>query len=150
MKINGVEVTSGDEILVLPRTSGEDIVFRACAVKMNDFHKKFPEPKAPNIRTRSGFGPDLEDDSYVQALKDYSDLRFSYLCVFSLAPSKIEWEKVDLEKPSTWKEWEQELRDAGLSDIEMSLISRCILSANALDEAKLEEARESFLRGLPQ
>lgn len=146
MKVGDVEITSCDEVLVLPRV-GKDLVFKACAVDMDNFYKICPDPTAPNIRTRSGFGPDLDDDTYIEQVKHHNELRFAYLSVHALVPSGITWDVIDLEKPSTWLGWDKELREAGLSEVEMNRVMQCILSANSLDEVKLEKAREDFLRG---
>ena len=147
MKIGNVEVTPCDEVLVLPRTKG-DIVFRAKAVDMRGFNKRFPEPTPPNIRTKDGFGPDLADKDYKALMSTYSETRYAYLVIKTLEESDIAWERVDMDTPSTWKLWEEELREAGFSDFEMNRISKCVLTANSLDEAKLEEARQAFLLGL--
>ena len=150
MKIGNVEVTPCDEVLVLPRTTGGDIVFKAKAVDMSEFNKRFPEPTPPNIRTRDGFGPDHDDKTYLALVAEYSETRYSYLVIKTLEASEIEWQQVDMDTPSTWKLWEKELEEAGFSTFEMNRISKCVLSANSLDEAKLEEARQSFLLGLAQ
>lgn len=147
MKIGGVEVKACEEILVLPRLSG-DIVIKAHAVKdMDLFHALCPSPTAPGVRTKDGFKPNVEDKNYLQLLDIYSTQRLAYIVIKSLEPSCIEWEKVKLEDPTTWTLWSSELTAAGLSDVECQLILRCVLQANSLDEEKLKEARSVFLRG---
>jgi len=75
--------------------------------------------------------------------------RIAYIVVHSLRPSEIEWDTVQLDNPSTWGNWETELKNAGLSEIECSRVLGLVLEANCLDEAKLRKARELFLRGTP-
>ena len=149
MKIGGVELNGpSEEVLVLPRL-GEDVVFRCKAVlDMKPFESMCPEPKAKPVLMKGGFKPNEKDPSYLTQVEEHSQLRFAYIALKSLEPSEIEWEKVDMGKPATWKNWETELRGAGLSAVELNLVVICIMQANALDEAKLAKARESFLRGL--
>jgi hypothetical protein len=145
----GNAILSGpnEEILVLPRPEGE-IVFRARAVvSMDEFEALVPIPKAPGVLTKDGMVPQLDDETYLQKMDRYNTQRFAYICVKSLIPSDIEWEEVTLDNPKTWTKWEKELSDAGLSDVEVNRVARCVMQANALDEGKLQEARELFLRG---
>lgn len=148
MKIGGVEVQGPcEEVLVLPRLTG-DIAFRARAVlDMDMFNKLVPEPQAPGIRTKDGFRPNVKDENYMKMLEHYAEQKLSYIIIKSLEPSEIEWDKVKLEDPGTWHGWTEELKTAGISDIECNRIVGCVMMANSLDEAKLRQARENFLRG---
>ncbi len=147
MKIGGVEVKPNEEILVLPRLGG-DIIIRAHAVRdMDLFHTLCPLPSAPGVRTKDGFKPNVEDKNYLQLLEIYSAQRMAYIVIKSLEPSYIEWETIKLEDPTTWQLWSEELTKAGLSEVECQRVVQCVLQANSLDEGKLKEAREVFLRG---
>lgn len=148
MRIGGVEVQTSEEILVLPRSLGEDIVIRAKPVKINEeFEKRVPEPTPPNVRTKEDSKPDYNDKNYKQALKLRDKQRFDFLMVKSLEPSEIEWDEVNINDSSTWSKWSKELIEAGLSEMEVNRIASAVLSANSLDEEKIEEARKSFLHG---
>lgn len=147
MKIGGVEVSRCEEVLVLPRMGG-DLVFRAAAViSMDEFDAVCPKPEPPVRITKNGKEPHLTADSYVKMLQNWSEQRYAWMCIKSLTPSEIEWEKVKMDKPTTWPLWVEELQEAGISSTEMNRVQNLILEANALNEAKLKEARESFLRG---
>ena len=150
MKIGDVEVTPNEEVLVLPRPS-KDIVIRAKALtSMDEFEALCPAPKAPGIRTKEGFRPDTEDETYRGLVSLYNQQRMHFLVINSLEPSEITWEKVKSDNPSTWSLWSEELKEAGLSDVECGRIIRCVLAANSLDEEKIKAAREVFLRGRAQ
>jgi len=148
MKIGGKEVTPNEGILVLPRSNGEDIVIRAKAVSINeDFNKMVPEPTAPLIQKKDGKFHDYSDKNYKDSMKHRGELKFSYMVIRSLEPSEIEWQTVDIEKPNTWRGWSKELMDAGISETECNRIIGAVMVANSLDELKIKEAREAFLRG---
>jgi len=148
MKIGGVEVQTSEEILVLPRSLGEDIIIRAKPVKINEeFEKRIPEPTPPNVRTKNGSKPDYSDENYKKALKIRNEQRLNFLIIKSLEPSEIEWEEVNIDTPGTWSKWSKELIEAGISEIELNRITDAVMSANSLDEEKIEEARKSFLHG---
>ena len=149
MRIGGVEVKGpAEEVLVLPRLKGEDIVIRSRAVMdMGAFEALCPVPKPPGIRTKEGWKPNDKDETYQQRVSQHGELRFAYMILKSLEPSDIEWEKVNTADPSTWLGWQDELKEAGISSTEINRIIVCVMQANALDEAKLKEAREVFLRG---
>lgn len=151
MRIGGKEVTGpNEEILVLPRMDG-DVVIKAQAVAdMSEFEKLVPEPKAPGKLTKDGWIPLINDETYQDRLTRYNEQRFAYMAIISLQPSEIEWSGVVLDNPKTWVKWSDELAEAGLSTIEVNRIVVCIMQANSLDETKLKEARELFLRGLEE
>ena len=65
----------------------------------------------------------------------------------TLKPSEIEWDTVDPSNPATWTNWEKELLDSNLSQVEVNRVLGLCLEANALDDSKLQKAREVFLRG---
>lgn len=148
MKIGGVEVNSPcEEVLVLPRLTG-DVVIRAQAVmSMNEFDKLCPEPKPKKVLKAGGWQDNTDDPSYKTQMEEYGNRRWNYIALKSLEPSKIEWDGVDFGEPRTWEKWTEELAEAGFSSVEINRITVCVMQANALDEAKLEKAREAFLRG---
>ena len=147
MKIGGRKVTRSEEVLVLPRLGG-DIIIKAHSVSINaEFDKIVPEPTAPGIRTKSGFEPDYKDTTYRKQVSLREERRFAYMILRSIEPSDIEWVTVDLDKPDTWSNWIDELQENGLSEVETSRIVQVAMAANTLDESKLREARERFLRG---
>jgi len=148
MRINGVEVSGpNEEILVLPRKD-QNIVFRAVAIpSFEEFEAQVPTPKAPGIRTKDGFKLDEKDPTYRQQKAVYSEKKIAYMVVRSLEPSNIEWETVNIDKPNTWLNWSEELKNAGFSEIEIGRIQNLVLQANSLDESKIEAARKDFLLG---
>lgn len=150
MKINGVKVSGpAEEVLVLPRPTAEDIVFRAKAVmEFSEFDNRCPFPKPQKKLVAGGWKESLDDPEYQRAVNEHGNLRFAWLILKSLEPSNIEWDTVNMGQPSTWGNWQKDLANAGLTVTEINRVVNCVCSANSLDEQKLEAARQLFLRGL--
>jgi len=149
MKIGGVDPSTlpKEEILILPRGETE-LVLRATGISDYDaFNALCPEPKPPGRLTKDGWEPNEDDEDYKSLVEGYNSRRLAWLVVMSLDPSDIEWDTVDVSKPSTWKNWDVDMRKAGLNQVECNRILQLVFQANCLDEAKLKEARENFLLG---
>lgn len=150
MKIAGREIKGPNRVtLVIPRSQGEDIPIIAQAiVDMDEVDNYLAVPKPPAIQKA---GRDIEynhaDKGYVDQLAQYNIKKMAWIVLKSLEPSNIEWESVDMENPSTWLNYQKELKEAGFSDIEVNRICNACMEANALDERKIEAARQAFLRG---
>ncbi len=151
MKIGGKEIKGPNvEILVLPRGEDEIVIKAQALADIDEFNKLCPEPKPPGRRTKNGFEPQLNDPTYRTLLDAHNNQRIAYMVIRSLEPSQIEWETVDINNPSTWMNYVSDFRKGGLSSVEISRVIQCVMRANALDEAKLEEARKVFLIGQAQ
>ena len=147
MRISGVEVTTSEALLVLPRDKG-DIPIKAVAVAIADeFDEKCPMPVAPMLQTKDGNKPDHNDKDFKAALKRRSNMRWALMIIRSLEPSNIEWNEVNVDTPATWLKWEDELQAGGLSEVETNLVVGLVMEANSLDEAKIKAARANFLLG---
>jgi len=139
------------EVLVLPRSNGDLVITARAVLSMEDFDRYVREPKAKRAWVKGKGNIDLVDDpQFKEDMETYGTKRFAFMAIKSLEPSDIHWETVDLHKPDTWSNWTEELKAAGLSEFEVNRIIICIMQANALDEGKLKEARETFLRGLEE
>jgi len=149
MKIGGIDPKTvlNEVFLVLPRGETQ-LVFRAIGLKdMEGFDAQCPMPKAPGKRTPDGIIPQENDPTYLQQLDKWGKQRLGYMAYHSLNPSEIEWDIVKENDPRTWGDWEKDLRDGGLSEVEFNRVLALVMEANALDEAKLKKARDFFLRG---
>jgi hypothetical protein len=149
MKIGGIDPKTlpTKEFIVIPR-GDKGIVFWAQGLPdLDDFHRQVPEPKAPVAQTPTGVVANTKDPGYLATVAEYSKRRIGYLVVHSLKPSDIEWDTVKMDEPGTWANWEQDLKNSGLTQVECNLVFNLVWGANSLDEAKLKQARETFLRG---
>lgn len=149
MKIAGIDPKSlcNEYVLVLPR--GDDqIVFRATGLRdMDEFNTLCPQPQPPGRRTRDGFVPNVNDPTYQQLMTEWGKKRFGYMLIKSLEASEIEWDTVNMSNPKTWTNWEEDLRNGGLTQIEINRVAALVLEANSLDDEKLAKARQVFLAG---
>jgi len=151
MRIGGVEVNGPNEVLlVLPREEGDIIIKARAVLDMDVFEEICPEPKPPALRTKDGVEPNIKDPGFKQQMANYNEKRLAFIVVKSLEPSEIEWDTVDPDNPESLENWQEDFRNAGLATVEINRIIQIVMEANALDESKLEAARQVFLRGQRQ
>jgi len=149
MKLKGKRPGAHIEPIVLPRPDG-DLVFLAKAIdSFDEFDKLCPLPQPPQkVLPGKQIVSNFEDADYKRALNHHGDLRMAYMVVKGLLETpEFEWEEVDPVNRHTWTKFRQELRDSGLSDVEINRIVYGVSVANCLSEAAIEEARASFLAG---
>ncbi len=148
MKIKGKKIEGANiEIIAIPRGNNEDIILMARAIlDTGPFDKMCPVPRPP-LRKIDGIDvPNLRDKNYQQQVEKHAEKRMAWMVITSLeATEGLEWEKVDAGNSSTWLNLRSELKDSGFSDIEINRIIGGVVSANALNDAKIDEARERFL-----
>lgn len=151
MKVGGVQVTPPPEgLLVLEREDGNHLVFRARPVPIeawDHFNKICPEPSVPMVLVKGEKKANTADETYQLQVRRLHAKRIAYLCLKSLEPSNIEWDTVNMDDSDTFEKFEDDLRNAGMTEVEIQKVIQLCVSANSLDEEKLKKARESFLRG---
>lgn len=148
MRIGGMEVKGLNEaLLVLPRSTGEVVIKARAVPSYEEFDKLCPEPKMPVIVTRDGNKTDDTNVEYLKAVARREELRIAYIYIKSLEPSRVEWDTVKLDTPSTWLNFREDFKNAGFSPVEINRIWGTVSEANCLSEDKLEAARARFLLG---
>ena len=92
MKINGVEVKGpAEEVLVLPRPTAQDIVFRAIAVSdMAEFQSRCPDPKPKARLVAGGWQDHVDDPIYQEAVENHGKLRFAWILLNSVSSFKCD------------------------------------------------------------
>lgn len=153
MRIKGKTFdTPNYELIIIPRPDG-DIIFKAQAVlDFEKFNQLVPVPNPPTITYAGAKGPvpDFKDKAYLEALNERGRKRFNWILIQSLkATEDLEWDSVDENNPQTWENVETEFRKAKFSEVEIGRIFNGVLSANSLDEDRIEEARKRFLASQP-
>lgn len=155
MKIGDYEATpvSKLEPVIFSRGIGEDgkeifLVFIAEPIKdFEEFEALCPRPKPGGLMTPQGWqdGIDVESDVYKDQAVQWARQRSRYIFIKSLEPSRIKWDKVQLSKPDTWVNIDDELKGI-LGYFEFLAVKNLVNEANSLDQDKLEAAKERFFR----
>jgi hypothetical protein len=149
MKIQGKKIEGSNiELCIIPRGENEPIVFKCQAVlDMEDFDRVCPLPKAPLLLKPGGKRVlDENDPKFILARDTHSTKRVAFIILKSLeATEGLEWETVKMGDPDTWVNYEKELKASGFSQIEIIRLINTCMSANCLNEARLEKARDDFL-----
>lgn len=155
MKMHGKKIEGPNtEIIVIPRGGDvSDIVFHAQAVlDMGPFEKLCPSPQPPQRILKGGkVDKNFEDPGYKTQLEHYGEKRIAYMVIQSLkATEGLEWETIKEGDHNTWLNLEKELKASGFSHVEIQRIMNGVFAANCLSEARVEEARKSFLLGMAE
>lgn len=150
MKINGKTIErAAFEVIVIPRQSG-DIVFKCGIIKsFAEFLTICPQPLPPTV-TRPGGETihNVNDKDYLAANEHWANNRLNWMILTSLtATENLVFDTVDMKNPDTWKNWQQEMLDAGFTDHELYLLIETVISANGLSPKRIEEATKNFLAG---
>ena len=149
MKITGLELGPREKTLVIP--FGENnVVFKARTVtEEEDFEKIYPKPLPPLIQRRGGQAmPDPNDKDYDVALTKWATAKFNWVTLKSLeATEGLVWDTVDMADPDTWDNFQDELRKAGFSIMEVQRIIGLTFDANGLNSQMIDEATDDFLAG---
>lgn len=144
-----VDLTGYVETLVIPK-AGQDFVFKARPVVQADydaFELLCERPKA-QVFYKPGGGQELDtqDSGYVEALKKYNQYRTDYMFMTSLsATDGLTWDTVEVDKPETWGNVEEELKASGFLNPEVVMLFNMVVTANGLDSDKIKKATDSFL-----
>jgi len=150
MKIKGKKIEGRNvEVIVIPRGMGEDIILLAEALEdYEEFDAMLTMPEAPevlkpgNIREKN-----FKDKKYIERMEVFCQKKTDYTVLKSLEKTEeLEWETVDMADPDTFENWRTEMRDSGLTDVELLHVVEGVSHANSLNDAMLKEARENFIR----
>jgi hypothetical protein len=151
MKIKGQRPAAPKaEIVVIPR-EGEDIIITCNPVfDFEDFNKLCPMPKPPIVTHKNGESvTDVTDVKFQDKLMTRSRRRTAWLILESLKGTpELEWDTVVANDPTTWENIYTELKEAQFSDLETHYIVNAVMTACAMDESKLDEARRRFTHSL--
>jgi hypothetical protein len=157
VKIKGQKIDSKptSDFIVFPRDSGPIAVKANAILDRDEFDKVCPMPKPPKKRIKGGqMVDDPEHPRYIAALNQHSEKFLHWLIITSLCfmdpetkeDIPIEWEKVSRTDSFSWRYWDDEFKESGFGDMERKRIFSMVISVNSLSEARLDEARNSFLQ----
>ena len=143
MKINGQTLGEPEPRVIVFTRKGQDFVFKVKPVyDFTEFDKICPEPVQ---RTSLVHGP-IVDDKYKKRVSDYYARKTEWAILQALsATDGLEWDTIVPDDPETWKNYEKELSDAGLTSGEMVYLIEQINAVNSVDEKVMEAARDRFI-----
>lgn len=149
MKLHGVQF-EGPTVEIVPIfRNGKEVIISAQAVlNYSEFDAVCPRPKPPEIMRPGGIKEaDLTNQNYLKALDEWSMHRTEWLYLKSLSATPgLEWDTVDMTKPNTWGNYEEEMKKS-FTDAERVRIMNAVLAAQGLNNDRIEEARKRFLAG---
>lgn len=150
MKLHG-EILDIPNVKIIPiiRDTGTIYLKAAPVRSFDEFLQVCPIPEPPMRELPGGEKkPMVEAKEYKAALAERNRQMLHYMIIKSLeATETLEWETVDLNDPSTYKNYADELMKAGFTAIEVTRIVNAVMATNSLDEEAIDKARESFLAG---
>lgn len=153
MKVNGKKLSGPTiETVVIPR-SGGNLVFQARAIlDYEPFNKLYPSPNPPEVLKPGGIRiKNVEDEGYKEAINKWATAQFDWMFIQSLRATKgLEWDTVKYDDPETWSNYREEMKESGLSPVEVSRIQMCVTDACGLNQDKIDEATKAFLAGQAQ
>lgn len=149
MKFAGIELKGAySTFLVIPKGL-VDVVFTVTAVyDRRPFEELCPKPKPPNVRlpNQKEASPDFTNADYLKAINDWQDKRHVWLCLKSLEDTEeLVWDRVDINNPDTYDQWEEELIEAGFTYTERVMLQNKILEVCGLSVDHIEKATDDFL-----
>lgn len=151
MKLNGKPVKPPSPVVVTIYRENEEgqpenlKFFCGAILDYSKFESVCPQPKPPVVmRVKGGTEIDDKDKRYQAKLDTWSERRVQWMIISSLnfTPG-LEWETVDLNKPDTWPNYEDELKTF-LTSREHDRIVGGVIEANSPSENRRTEAIENF------
>lgn len=150
MRIKGKKITGPNiEVVIVPRHSG-NIIFKAQAVlNYDDLEKICPKPNPPT-GMKPGGKPfqNVESPKYRDSLLSWATKRTNWMILKSLeATEGLEWETIKMSDSETWGNYADELRESGFTEQEIIRVVDGVMTANGLNQGKIDEALNDFLAG---
>lgn len=148
----------GSEVIAIKATvpvaicRGDVKIVMECGAVTNEHYEEFeelvPQPEPPKMLVAGkGEQIDFENKAYLDALADYRQKRFAFMTVRSLLYTPgLSFDTVDIKKPDTYMNLDQELADAGFMPVEIVRIRDAVYEAQGISQEKVDAALESFLK----
>lgn len=135
------------DVVIFPRAEGQFIFYIAAVPSFEAFDTLCPRPEPPKILKKGKQIEDTDDPTFKQRWQTWVEYRQDWLVLQALADPEndITWETVNLTEPSTWSAVNKELKDAGLTELELQRLIGKVYEVNALSERGMEAARANFL-----
>lgn len=126
-----------------------DLVFKFQAVlDYSEFEAICPEPKPGKVLRRGESTPvdDMDNPKYMELRNRWATFQTHWMFLKSIAATDgLEWTTIDMGNPDTWKNYVEELKQAGFVQAEITRMLMAVMESNALNEDRFKEAKARFL-----
>ncbi len=150
MRVDGEELNNEDAVygpFVIRRGDKLHGFYTRPVWTMDGFDEMVPEPEplpGETVFTKNGKKPDFDHPEFKARLAKYSRQRWGYFVLYSLEPSNVEFDGVDIGDPESLDKVEEAIK-ASLGHYEYAGLMRLVDEANSIDKLKMEANRKSFL-----
>ena len=148
MKIKGQKITACNVFTVVIPKADNEYVFQVGPANMDNFELLCPRPEAPTKIVPGSSTPitDVNNKDYKLKIDEYAEKRMAYMFVSSLSHTEeLEFDSVDMSDSDTWKNYTDELKEAGFTDGEIVHLLHKVISANGLNNSIIDKATDDFL-----
>lgn len=148
MKLNGKVIEAPKEHEVVFEREGDYIVFKIKPVLNFDPYSELNPPPEPPTKVVGDNPPvpDYTDKKFQKRMQDWNENKFRWMILEALSATPgLEWETVDMKNPETFKNFEEELKNSGLTDMEQQVLVREAVERNIITPESMREARDTFL-----
>lgn len=171
MKLNGVKLTSINEVVIPIVRSTGNLYFVARAIEdPGEYDRLLKLPPPPTIEEPGKIPQPIITKAYQKIIEGSFELYIAFYVVKSLVKiahievskdedteevkqtkkyDPVEWESINFADLQSYTNFRQELLDAGLNVGEITRVINGVMEANSLTESGVEKARDDFL-ALPE
>lgn len=136
------------DVVPIVREGEETFYFKLGPVNLDDFDEYYPEPKVPWIQKPGEPAKSNPDDpTYKEKMEKRGEARTHFMIIQSLAATEdLTWDRVKLDDPETYPEWENELKEANVLDVEIMRLQNAAFKVNGLNETVIEAEKKAFFQ----
>ena len=143
------------QLVKLPRQDGSNdvgITVKVYALPLGhsrDYENVVPMPQPPrrtvvNKQTGSKSEPQWDDETYLNLMEEFNDLRSVYMLYLALSPDpEVKFDTAPDDKEAL-KKMLQEFKDFGITDGDKLRIVKAAMDASGFDKDMLETASKDF------
>lgn len=149
MKLFGKQIDKPKPSTIVLSRNDEFHVFQCEAVlDYAEFERLCPKPRPDKLLKPGGQVLETTDSPrYTKALEKWGNQRLAWMIIQSLKNTPgLTWDKVNYDDPETWLQYEDELKEAYFSQVEINELVGGVIEANNLSQEKIREARDRFFR----
>lgn len=153
MKLNGITFDGPKPVTCVIPLGDQELVFKIKPVlDYSEFEEKVPRPEPPKQIDNKGKKRDAFDHpKYLEEVQKFSEQRMDWMYIKALEDTDgLEWDKVDINNPETYKHFTTELKEIGLPNGYIDHFKYKIIEVCGLNPERIDEATERFLASQAQ